>query len=211
MRTLQMRPHSSASLFDHSTLTKPSLKKSGSRKSNLKGKTYEKVPFKQPVWNSRIQQKNNIYSAKNLLNLRKSRSRSKNGKKQRGVASQETIKTNKSSKSAKSSHQRGYVSRTTTNEEPCNISLLPLRHHASKESLRPSRSLLKRSDSRSTGNRRSRSKSSKKRPLIEKLLDEISDRYNNQEGADSCYLNRIEKNTMIQDIKMLCTLLLTNE
>jgi hypothetical protein len=148
--------------------------------------------------------------------LIKKRSRSKKSKKKRACASQETMRSSRS-KSAKSVRCHGYGTRIiTTSDEPCNIALLPLRHAASKESVRPSRPPLKgirkRADSQSTGTLlRTRSKSAKKLPLIEKLLHEISSKYSSRQVADSCYVARIEKKTMIHDIKMLCTLLINNE
>ena len=51
----------------------------------------------------------------------------------------------------------------------------------------------------------------KKRHLVEKLLSELTSKYNTKEVKNSCYVARIEKKTMIHDIKMLCQMLITTE
>ena len=49
------------------------------------------------------------------------------------------------------------------------------------------------------------------RPLVEKLLAEITGKYTVAQIKDSCYLARLEKKSMIQEIKMLASALVSSE
>ena len=105
--------------------------------------------------------------------------------------------------------------------------MIPLRNANSSIELsrKPPKGIIKRKNSKDCGRSTRSSKSTKSRnpknlkdlintpssSIAEKLLKDISEKYDATKIRESCYISRLDRKTMVHEIKMLAQLLISNE